>query len=279
MASEDFDLLFKLLDSYCIGQVKNLLGKSFSHTNVGEVVANSHEGIFLHIKSVNEKKAKKVDAFAGYARRIYSNSTRDIHRDQKRKPTEPIIDNDGNIIDIPANDTTYEDDRRRSASVKVYHIYCPVIFNSELYADGLLAFCYARLLPHMLDEIVETKATSPKWAYKRMEGKSFDELRRESEEIIREELQDKTLTWGQSFLDKLSELIEVDGDRVKRGDAIYTKLYDQKQIGHKENFVFEETFKKVCDIVKDRDDIRSVFEDYYTKDTVIGELIRGGKAR
>lgn len=259
-----FGQLLLLLDEYCVPWVRKQLWKTGCYSSEIEDTAlqDARMAVFESVKSaIGPDQAK--DNFAYYAFGIYKNKTLDIIRkefDGRNKiPTVSTEESMGGkgmkIEDIlpPVPFDTGEKDERRRVYDRVFRVYCTAFLTSKAFPPRSIALCYARVLPHLLDAIPESKATSAKWAFRRMASQSIDELKRDSEHTLQNHVY-SGLAWGSDFIHQLNKELIVSDRTIRIGDIIYTEVYDKNKIEDWAESMHRTTIKAaIALLVKDKE--------------------------
>ena len=173
--------------------------------------------------------------YAPWVMRVYQNKLTDLIRDAK--PRTNMIDyrtiSEDTLDDQATIQAKYEDDywknEKRIVSSIVIKMYCKATMELKENPEQLLALCYARIFPHMIGDIIDTKAVSPKYAIQKMGQKSIDSLSIESQNILIQNI-DKTLHWSEYFRQKLDEPVEFTSEKKRLGDLIYTIVFTASNI-------------------------------------------------
>ncbi|MCD7784747.1 MAG: hypothetical protein LUH18_04095 [Oscillospiraceae bacterium] len=283
MSESDLSELFRLLDSYSQGYVRRQLHEKglYSQDTEYDVMTDAKLEVWNHIR---KNRSEKKENFANYAFGIYRNKVNDLirkaSRSRKRMPTSSLTGEDGEDIDVGVvEEQRFSDNNDRiSAMEKLVRIYCETFLNlasATRPASALLALCYARALPHMLEEIPDNKATSAKWAYERMGDKSVYSLRSESEGILTEWFCDRTMVWGESFLSQLSEPIPGSEKSAPLGEEMYTERYSKERIEDWADSMHKATMREAVKVVSSNKELMETIREGYSSRDVLQKFRKG----
>lgn len=286
-----FGELLLLLDEYCIPWVRKQLWKTGCYSDEIEDIAlqDARMAVFEVVKSaIGSNQAK--DNFVHYAFGIYKNKTLNaIRKELNRRnklPTvsteEPIGESGKKIQDIlpPVPFDYGEKDDLRKVYGGVFRVYCTAFLTSKAFPPSCIALYYARVLPHLLEDILDSKATSAKWAIKRMESKSIDDLKRDSEHTLQYHV-DSGLAWGGEFIRQLNDELSVSGRTVRLGDVIYTEVYDKGKTEDWAESMHKTTIKAAIVLLTEDRELFDLAKEYATNDNVLNRFMgkRGGKCQ
>lgn len=217
--------------------------------------------------------------FCLYSCGIYMNSAKSVVRKYYRKKNTPNInttsiewlcevganvvedqeeqgDNSKHMSNSSMNyscmQTTYENDNAASHKHYVYKKllkeYIDTLTSVDVSPQKVLAHIYARIIPHILDEIPDTKASSVKNALARMEGKTIQELATEAERLLKGNMFPE-FSFDQTFMERMEQNICTSNYSGCIGDLIYTSVYDEDKIEHwcddLHKIIIRETYKRI----------------------------------
>ena len=278
-----FDELLLLLDEYCIPWVrKQFWNAGFCSDEVENIaLQDARMRVFEAMRGITDLDQAR-DNFAYYAFGIYKNKTLNaIRKEFNRRnnlptvSTEEPIGESGRIIeDIlpPVLPNDGEKDEQREVFDRVFHIYCTAFLTSKAFPPRCIALCYARVLPHLLDAIPESKATSAKWAFTRMESQSLDSLKRDSEYSLQCNV-DRRLAWGAEFIRQLDDELTISGKAFRLGDVIYTEVYDKAKIEDWAESMHKATIKAAIALLAADRGLLNLVKDYATDDNVLNRFL------
>lgn len=289
----DFGILIKELDSYCISWVRKQLWRTGCYTDEKEENTLQESRIAVWELVEKDRKASACrQNFSYYAFGVYKYKT----WDEIRK----VIANRNkwNSVSIhePMDDSgrTYEDkivsaefddgaarDEQRVLFDRMFLLYCHSFLESSAFPPRLLALYYARVLPHLLGKIPDSKKASAKWAYEYMEGQTIGCLKADSEGYLCS-MVDKTLQWGGEFCRKLQEEAEL-GKKVKLQkkpvilkDVVYTEVYDKGKIEDWADYMHKVAAKTFMYMLLEDAELLELADEYITHDDTLYRYIRKG---
>lgn len=286
-----FDELILLLDEYCIPWVrKQLWNTGFCSDEVEDIaLQDARMAVFEAMRGTTDSDQVREN-FAYYAFGIYKNKTQDaIRKELNRRnnlPTvsteEPVGESGKKIEDIlpPVLSNDGEKDEQRKVYDGVFRIYCAAFLTSKAFPPRGIALYYARVLPHLLYAIPESKATSAKWAFKRMESQSIDGLKRDSEHSLQCNV-DSGLAWGTEFIRQLNDELSISGRAVRLGDVIYTEVYDKAKIEDWAESMHKATIKAAIALLTEDRELFNLAKEYATDNNVLNRFMekKGDKCR
>lgn len=274
-----FTELIQILDEYCTPWVRKHLWSSGCYTDETEhtVLQNARMAVWEStLKGANQSEIK--ESFAYYAFGIYKKKTLDVIRKISRKRAkievtsidEPIGDGNKSIIDVlpPIQPDFGEKEEVRRVYEGVFRIYCRSFMNSKTFPPRCLALYYARVLPHLLDEIPDSKATSAKWAFERMGKRSVWRLTQDSEKTLQNDI-DEDLTWGPDFIQQLEDEMNISGRILQLKDVIYTLIYDKGKIEDWADYMHKATIKASSKLLLKDKDLLELVKEYTSIDSVL----------
>ena len=260
-------------EDFCLGWIRTNLWRTdcYSEDNEHDVLQDARIVIWQSILD-----GRAVDNFAYYAFGVYKIKTLDLIRKvSKNRAKIPLISIDKPIGDdgkqtigdtIPAQFyDPFEEDEKRKLYSEVFRYYCFAFMNSDAYPPRCLALFYARVLPHLLEEIPYTKAASAKWAFERMGTQSVANLTHDSEKIIQKDIT-RDLAWGQS---------------VVLREVIYTTVYDKGKIEDWADYMHKATRKDAVKLIRSDKDLLDVVKAYVSSDSILKKFfnIKEGNSR
>ncbi len=237
----DFEALIHVLDDCCKSYVRTKLKMSgcYSYETEQDIMQESRIGVWKLLEK--ERSGKSISKnFASYAFVIYKNKTLDEIRkcfgSKKKMPAVSLsetIGQDGVEIGdtIPGKKDMDPVDlaEQRELFRTIFLYYCRSFLETKNFPASPLALYYARVMPHLIDMVSENIATSAKWAFGYIGEMKIDEMKTESESFLADHVE-KTLRWGEEFVRQMDDLIDVNGDKVRVRDIVYTQNYDQRKI-------------------------------------------------
>lgn len=226
-----------------------------------------------------------------YAFGIYKKKTLDtirtIIRDKKRMEIHLFSEEIGNTGKtqedmLPIEITDFEKiEESREMYDKIFCIYCNTLltsFTSRSFFPQNLALYYARILPHLFGEILDSKASSAKYAFEKMYEQNVKSLKWDSEYTLQKHVS-KKLYWGKDYVQQLEEEIDVDGKKVLLKDIIYTDVYDKTKIDKWAYYLHEVIIMRAKDVILRNTDLMDVTRDYISKDDILYCFVREGESR
>ncbi len=279
--------LLLLLDDYCSTWINTQLWKTgCSSDEIKDTVLQDAHMAVSEAAGSAAGPGQAKDNFAYYAFGIYKNKTHDaIKKESRRRKIfpvvsmeEPIGESGQTVGDIlpPAPFDDGEREERRRVYGGVFHVYCAAFLSSKAFPPKSIALCYARVLPHLLDAIPESKATSAKWAFTRMEGQSIDSLKGDSEHTLQRHV-DSSLAWGAEFVRQLNGTLTV-ADRTSRlGDVIYTTVYDKGKIEDWADSMHKAAVKTAMALLAADSSLLDLAKEYAATNNVLSRFMRKGE--
>lgn len=285
------ECLLLQLDEYCTPWVRRQLWKSKTYTEENEDIAlqDARMAVSEVVRNTPDQEQAR-DNFVSYAFGIYKNKANSVIRsvcDRRKKyaevSTEEPVGEDGKTIQdlipaVPFDDGEKEELRR--AVIGAFRYYCVAFLTSDAFPPRSLAFCYARVLVHLLDDTV-TKATSAKWAYQRMEDRSMDALKEESQHILQRTV-DRSLAWGPKFLGQMEEPLRLPDHILRLGDVIFTEVYNKNKIEDWAESMHEKTVTVASALIPEDRELCELIKAYAVSNTVLSRFLgkkKGGKSR
>ena len=131
---------------------------------------------------------------------------------------------------------------------RLLYEYFVTLMDVKVVPQKSLALIYSRIIPHLLKEIPDEKASSAKAAFRRMEGKTVYELKVEAERLFQKRLF-MDVSFGDAFLEQLNTSICVGDNATLIRDIMYTNIYDEDKIEHWSDdlhrIVIRDTYKRL----------------------------------
>ena len=280
---------------------------TFSYDDEQDVLLVGTTKAFLAIRRSREDPEKYyIDpkSLPSYVHRIFENELTDlIRRRKKRKLDEDEVAPDKmrpisldvlpdefsdeavsallTFLEAPKGDVFDQVTREERAALfhDILVEYCRVIMTvCKTDLEHALSLFYARIIPHVEDLISERIATSTKWAWGHMKGKSFLFLTDESETSVQRNI-DSGLAWG----DPLRGQLEADCFKVtpvKPYKAVVTEeVITAQNIGHWSKELHDKAKKKLFAIIREDPVFVSRAKAYIENtDRSFGSLLYGRKA-
>ena len=278
-SEHNFTEMIQLLDDYCIPWVRKHLWSSgcYSEENEHTALQESRIAIWLSITKNNNQDEIR-NCFAYYAFGIYKKKTLDIIRKISKKRIQleivsiddPVGTEGKQLIDyLPyVQPKLGEQDEIRQIYEGVFRIYCISFMNSKTFPPRCLALYYARVLPHLLEEIPDSKATSAKWAVERIGNRSVAELTQESEKTLQNDI-DKELAWGIYYIKQLDDEIDIQGEKCQLRRVIYTRLYDKSKIEDWADYMHKVALRTSTKLLLEDQKLLELVKEYVSTDSFL----------
>lgn len=275
-------------EDFCLGWIRTNLWRTgcYSEDNEHDVLQDARIVLW---QSIIDGKA--VDNFAYYAFGVYKIKALDLIRKVSKNRAkvslvsidEPIGDDGKQTIcdTIPAQFyDSFEEDEKRKLYSEVFRYYCFAFMNSDAYPPRCLALFYARVLPHLLEEIPYTKAASAKWAFERMGTQSVANLTHDSEKIIQKDIT-RDLAWGPGYMHQLDEDVSIMGKSIVLRDVIFTAVYDKGKIEDWADYMHKVTRKDAVKLIQSDKDLLDMVKAYVSSDSILKKFfnIKEGNSR
>lgn len=291
-----FERLITLMDSIYGQKVRQLLKLNgcFNDETEHTALQEARIAIWQRICKCRENGAPDPD-FIRYCKGIYYHKGMDAVRAQntyrKRfsdKQDRPPISLDATISDsgksigdiiedtqnTPESGISLAEQKRVFNSIFV--LYCQCLVNAKAEPPRELALYYARILPHVIGAIPESKMASAKWAFERMKDQTLKELGEKSETEM-QELINQTLRWNEKFWYQLENTICLDGGKVYLKDVIYTDVYNSKKIEDWSESMHRAVAKDIAnELMKNQQFVESAVEYISDRDKIYC-LFKGGR--
>lgn len=284
---DDFEKLVVLLDTYCLPWVRKQLWKTGCYSDENEHTALQEAKIAVWENILKDRAAgSEKGSFAYYAFRIYQNKTRDIVRKVSRERAkldicsmeEPIGEDRKTVGDtLPAADIKTIDEMRQMYD-RLFRVYCEGFLTSKAFPPRILALYYARVLPHLICAIPDTKAASAKWAFERMGSRTMWELKEDSENELQKNV-DAYLCWCEEFICQLNKESNIGDTPCTLKNIVYTAVYTKGKIEDWADSMHKTTVKAVMHLLSENKELLSQIEEYISQGDVLYRFFKGGKSR
>ena len=274
-----------MLDDYSSPWVRKQLWSVGCYDDENEHIAMQAARIAVWELLLKDRDSNETrENFTYYSFGIYKKKTLDLIRKISRNRAnmniismdEPMGDDGKKVIDyLPSAQTDWgEREEMCKVYTGVFKVYCNAFLNSKTFPPRALALYYARVLPHLIEGIPDSKAASAKWAFNRMGKMSVGVLEKDSEHILRREV-DGDLCWGESFTSQLEEDFQLDSTQIKLKDVIYTSQYNTAKIEDWSEYMHKATLKIAMDeLIRDRE-LMYLVREYVSEDHVLGYFLKG----
>ncbi len=287
-SEKSFEALMPLLEEHNKPCIISRLTAAYccSDENINTVLQDGSLAVWQNIKKDIANGVSRGN-FINFSYGIYRNKTNELIRNTVQADKNlPRTSLDADICEgfslnsvlfgetdtNPEVDLEREERRRLFAALQI--IYCFSFMNSDAFPPRALALYYARVLPHELNEIKDTKTVSAVWAYKTMGERIIRRLKDESEKNIRRDFS-KKLRWGESFNRQLREKPDIYSKPLS--EQVYTKLYGKKQIEDWADSMHRTTYKAAADKIAQQPQLISAIKEYINEKSKLFVLCKGGK--
>lgn len=278
-------------EDFCLGWIHTNLWRTgcYSEDNEHDVLQDARIVLW---QSIIDGKA--VDNFAYYAFGVYKIKTLDLIRKVSKKRAKATIISTDEFIGADGKQTIGDtiptqscgplkelgEEEKRKLYSDVFKYYCFAFMNSDAYPPRCLALFYARVLPHLLEEIPETKAASAKWAFERMGIQSVANLTHDSEKTIQKDI-NRDLMWGQGYMHQLDEDVSIMGKSIVLRDVIFTAVYDKGKIEDWADYMHKVTRKDAVKLIQSDKDLLDMVKAYVSSDSILKKFfnIKEGNSR
>ena len=285
-----FNELIQLLDNFAISWVRKHLqnAECYSDDNLETVMQDARLGVYNAARNKIGQELNK--SFAYYAFGIYKIKTKALIRnviDQRTKlPTVPIEELSGQDgkkepgANLPEPVIWGEGKEKRRVYAGVFRLYCFALVNAETFPPMCLALFYARILPHLMSEIPDTKAASAKWAFKRMRDFTVLELTQDSEATLQSYI-DSSLTWCFYYMEQLEKEPSPSKDHRRLKDIVYTSEYDKDKIEDWSEYMHKRTVKHAIKYLYADKEMLELVIEYSASSQTLQKFLKGkgGKHR
>lgn len=289
-STEDFEFVIKELDEYCIKWVQRQLWKTGCYSDENEHTAMQESRMAVWKVIEEDRKHNHVRSnFTYYAFGVYKHKVIDEIRDfstaRKRMNVvslnEPVGDSNKTYADrIEAANVEKEVEKTEKQQLfeQLFILYCKAFTESSAYPPRNLALYYARVLPHLLYAIPDSKATSAKWAFEYMKGRSIYFLKDDSEDYLQKNV-NKTLMWCKDFCEQL-DCFTGDVNNAKRlGDVIYTLSFEKNKIEDWAEYMHKVSTKAAMLMILNDHELLEAAKEYISNDNTLYKLVKGGRSR
>ena len=276
-----FSELIHMLDDLCVSWVRAQLWKTgcYNDDNVDTILQNARLSVWETILKENEER----NNFAQYAFGIYKKKTFDIIRKTIRRKNnmnvvsidEPVGDSGKSLIDVLTFEqpNAFEQNDILKIYNNVFKIYCTAFMDSNAFPPRILALVYARVLPHILEKIPYSKATSAKWAFDRMDVHSVGKLGVDSEKTLQTNV-DRKLHWGDPFIIQLNDRIEISGKSMILKDVIYTDNYNKAKIEDWADSMHKTAVTGAKKLLIKNKNLLELIQEYFPDDRILSQFYR-----
>lgn len=181
------------------------------------------------------------------------------------------------IAPIQFDDETARDERRKLYE-KIFLIYCQSFLESATFPPRCLALYYARVLPHLLGAIPDSKATSAKWAFEYIGNRTVGELKDDSEIYLSNNVE-QSLKWGDKFVRQLLAEINENGVSVRLKDIAYTASYDKGKIEDWADYMHKASTKAAMHVLLKDAELLELAKEYISRSDTLYKFIERGNSR
>lgn len=285
----DFTNLINELEFKTLPWVRKQLWKNGCYSNENEhtVLQTSREAVW-NVIIKDSQNLRVRETFAIYAFGIYKKKTftviRETTKTNKKAEIHLFSEKVGNTgktqEDILAAEEVnfIEQEELREMYDEIFCIYCMTFLNSSSPLVKNLALYYARVLPHLLREIPDTKATSAKKAFDRMKDRAVEDLKSASEKMLQRDINSE-LSWNKDVERQLNSELEIIGKKILLKDVIYTDVYDKGKIENWAEYLHKVTIAIAREsILKDKD-LVDIIKTYISQDDKLYCFIKEGESR
>lgn len=279
-AEPEYEELFSLLERSMLPTVRSVLISNGCYSRQAEENAMQEARIGVWELLQKDRNSQTVRYSLLYsAQKICKNKGFDVVRKMltERKHFDPIsidiLDDD----EAPENAwllqelSRLEDEtprrERRSFACQMTLLYCRCLLDAKVFPPWSLSLFYARLLPHFLDAIPESKGSSAKWAYEEMGTRTVGQLAADAETGIADRL-DQRMKWCSAFYDQLHAPIPKLETPERLELLVFTLAYTRKQL---EDWA-ERMHKLVCDAAS-----REIRKDPELREAAVSHIYRKSK--
>lgn len=282
--------LLIMMDKCCLDWIRKSLWAAgyYADDSVSEILQESRIGVWTAMEK--DRQAGKIrDNFMYYAYGIYRHKTQNLIRkysSERKKIFYPDYGKDADESETgrepiqersnpqPGSDMVLIDQEKRELYSTIFIIYCKKFMTNPTYPPRGLALCYARVLPHLLGEISDSKGASAKWAFERMKGQTVGMLKDDSEDILQDHI-DRDLHWCDEFVQQLEQQADIPEETCLLRDIVYTSFFRKEKIEDWAEAMHKTTVKMVSnEIMADADLKNKIVEYAESRDRFIGRLIK-----
>lgn len=286
-SDKDFEKLILLLDAYCVPWVRKKLWATGCYSDENEHTALQEARISVWKSILKDRTiGSNHDTFAYFAFDLYKKRTYDVMRKvfgmQKKLDTcsmEEAIGDDGKTLEetIRVEDTEHLNEMGQMYD-ELFRVYCEGFLTSKAFPPRILALYYARVLPHLLDSIPESKAASAKWAFERMGNSTMWELKEDSEKELQKNVWDN-LHWCEEFICQMNEESDMGNTHCILKNMVYTAVYTKGKIEDWADSMHKTTVKAVMRLLPENKELYGQVVEHISQGDVLGCFIKGGKRK
>ena len=253
-----FQELMEMIDLMCSSWIVNRIisaKKYYDEGFIKEVMQEARLNLWLDIKKTRELKLEPKPTYGWYAYGIYKHCVMNELKKyfskrnsinlasfsldvMKELGKEISIGTDDisitntvgkktivNNVDKEEKDAVLEEERVIFYSAFLDE-YLRTLMNSEESPENCLAVMYARILPHVLDDLRDSIMASVRWARERMGMHNIDFLTKDSEsDMVNNGF--SFYKWGSEYLKQLDKAIFVETKEYRVRDVIYIEAFDK----------------------------------------------------
>lgn len=278
---EYFEEIVNKLEKLTLPWVRKYLGTKGCYNEQSEqlILQEARLAVWESILKPREENTQTIEQFAYYSFGTYKHKAQDFVRKMSRtnKHMQPVPiekgDETGREILPPTKDDYGQSEEKRKLYKYIFLLYLDSLLNSEAFPPRCLALFYARILPHLLSDIPDTKAASAKWALKRMENKSIWQLTQESGKTIKKDVA-INMKWGSRYMEQLDDEIQLSGSIWRVRDVIYTLAYNKNKIEDWAEYMHKVTLHIAYKRMLEDKELLELVKDY-TTDRVMQKIVKG----
>ena len=278
-SEQDFDTLIQLIEESVLSWIRKQLwiAGCYSEDEENTILQDARLAVWNAVQSA-VKGSEIVGKFAFYALGIYKNKARDRIRSisrQRKKYTFVTIrrqddEEEENWEDIypPYHEDYGEKEERRKVYEGLFRLYCSTLMSSKAFPPRCLALYYARILPHLLSEIPDSKAASAKWAFERMDHFTVWRLTQDSEKTLKADIDDR-LAWNENYMIQLNDEVIIAEYTGRLKDVVYTSAYNKEKIEDWSEYMHKTIMKAACRRLSEDKALSAQVKEYVTTDRVL----------
>lgn len=282
---EDLEEHFKEIVGYIemltLPWVRKHLGMAGRYNKEREmlIIQDARKAVWNSILKTRENDSETIEYFAYHSFVIYKNKTINCFRKLSRAGSDEnhvsVDEAKEKGVDTlpPSYDDYGKSEEKRKLYSYIFMLYLDSLLNSEAFPPRCLALFYARILPHLLSDIPDTKAASAKWAFKRMENKSIWQLTQESGKTIKKDVANN-MKWGSRYMEQLDDEIQLSGSIWRVRDVIYTLAYNKNKIEDWAEYMHKVTLHIAYKRMLEDKELLELVKDY-TTDRVMQKVVQG----
>lgn len=284
-----FERLLTELDAYCIAWVRKQLWKVDLYSDETEHNALQESRLAVwNAAEADRQSGEARENFTYYAFGMYKHKTTDIIRklSSARKNgkqvslDEPADDSGRSLGDmLPGGESADRVEKREKEGTfrRLFELYVGCLLDSPAYPPRSLALCYARVIPHLIGAIPDTKAASAKWAFERMGNGTVGALGDDSEKFLKENIKN-SLRWGEEFCRLLMERAEENPSVLLR-DVVYTEAYDRRKLEDWAEYMQKSVMRDAVEKLAADRSLLYLAKEYLSGSSMLRLLETGGKGR